>query len=87
VNKGAASVHCVDIRLIDHNGEEETMFRVRQTTCFGRVMNAYASRKGVHVSGLRFFLDGGGLSPDQTIADLDLEDGVRVDVFLAQTGC
>ena len=22
VNKGAASVHCVDIRLIDHNGEE-----------------------------------------------------------------
>jgi small ubiquitin-related modifier len=86
VNKGAASVHCVDIRLIDHNGEE-TMSRVRQTTRFGRVMRAYVSRTGAIAHDLRFLLYGEQIDPYQTIADLDLQDGDQVEVFLAQTGC
>ena len=86
--KGDAScVNIVNIRMKDWKNGEETMFRVRQTTPFGRIMDSFASHKGVNVAGLRFFFDDEQIDPDLTIADLDLEDGDQVDVFLAQTGC
>ena len=63
------------------------MYRVRITTPFGRIMNDYSGRKGVWKETLRFLLGGENIVPNQTIADLGLEDDDQVDVFLAQKGC
>jgi hypothetical protein len=83
----ASCVNIVTIRVKDHTGEE-IMFRVRNTTPFGRIINAYVSRKGViAVAKLRFLLHGRNIYPNQTIADLELEDNDQVDVVLAQIGC
>jgi len=79
-------VNIVIIRVKDQTGEE-TMFKVKNTTSFGRIMNAYANRKGVRAVDLRFLLDGEPIEPYQTIADLDLEDEDQVDCFLNRSGC
>jgi len=70
----------------DQTGEE-TMFKVKNTTSFGRIMNAYANRKGVRAVDLNFLLDGERIKPYQTIADLDLEDEDQVDCFLNRSAC
>lgn len=76
----------VNIRVKDQTGEE-TMFRVRNTTPFGRIIDAYASRKGVRAKDLGFLLDGDRIEPNQTIAGLDLEDDDQVDCMLIASGC
>ncbi len=43
------------------------------------MFNAYAKRKGVDVSPLRFLLDGNRIHPDQTPGDLELEDQDQID--------
>ena len=70
----------------DQTGEE-TMFKVKNTTSFGRIMNAYANRKGVRAVDLSFLLDGHRIEPYETIADLDLEDEDQVDCFLNRSAC
>jgi small ubiquitin-related modifier len=79
-------VNIVTFRVKDQTGEE-TMFKVKNTTSFGRIINAYANRKGVRAVDLSFLLDGHRIEPYQTIADLDLEDEDQVDCFLNQSGC
>jgi small ubiquitin-related modifier len=84
--KGEAAFTVLNIRVKDQTGEE-TMFRIKNTTSFGKIMNTYASRKGVRAGDLMFFLDGERIEPYQTIADLDLEDEDQVDCLLAWSGC
>jgi small ubiquitin-related modifier len=83
-NAGDDSV--VTIRVKDQNGEE-TMFKVKTSTRFGKIMHTYAIRKGVEVDSLRFLLDAERIGPNYTCAELGLEDEDQVDVILAQVGC
>lgn len=53
----------------DQNGEE-TVFKIKTTTRMSKVFDAYATRKGVEASQLRFFLDGERINGDHTPADL-----------------
>jgi hypothetical protein len=53
----------------------------------GCIMRAYAKLKGVDIHSLRFMLDGERLAPAETLAELGLEDGDKVNVDLAQGGC
>ena len=47
---------------------------------------AYAEKKGVDQSSLRFILDGQRVNDDASPSSLELEDGDQVDVFLEQQG-
>ena len=49
-------------------------------------MEAYAQRKGIQATSLRFMLDGELIKEDQTPKMLELEDNDQIDCFLAQTG-
>ncbi len=51
-----------------------------------KVFNAYAQRKGVQVTSLRFLLDGERVTGDQTPKMLELEDGDQIDAVLEQVG-
>mmetsp|Transcript_31401 Transcript_31401/g.70336 ORF Transcript_31401/g.70336 Transcript_31401/m.70336 type:complete len:181 (+) Transcript_31401:80-622(+) len=73
------------IRVKDQNGEE-TMFKIKKSTRLKKVFAAYAARKGVEASAMRFMLDGENIEPDSTPGDLDLEDNDQIDCFLAQVG-
>ena len=87
--KGTANVSCVNtvnICVKDLTGEK-TMYIVKNTTPFGSIMKAYARRKGVSASALRFLLDGEQIEPYQTIAGLDLNDEDQVDCILNASGC
>jgi small ubiquitin-related modifier len=73
------------IRLKELAGEE-TYFKVNPLTAMDRVFNAFAKRKGVAVTTLRFLLDGQRVNGDQAPYDLELEDQHQLDVVLVQTG-
>ena len=67
-------------------GLEETFFKVKKTTKMSKVFDAYASRKGVQASCLRFFLDGERINADQTPKQLEMEEQDQIDCLLEQTG-
>jgi small ubiquitin-related modifier len=51
-----------------------------------KIFNAYAVRKGVDPSSLRFLLDGDNVDPNQTPKMLELEDQDQIDCVLEQVG-
>ena len=51
-----------------------------------KVFDAYAQRKGVQSSSLRFLLDGDRIQADQTPKQLELEDQDQIDCVLEQVG-
>ena len=76
----------VTITLNDEAGEE-TLFKVKSQTAFGKIMNVYAARKGVHTTDLRFLLDGELISPCDMCVSLSIEEWDQVDVILVQCSC
>ena len=76
---------CSPLPLPSQNGEE-TQFKIKKTTKMGKVFKAYAERKGISQSTLRFLLDGERVADDQTAKMLELEDGDQIDAVLEQVG-
>ena len=71
--------------VADQNGAK-TFFKVRTTTPFSKVMKAYAKRKGVEVTSLRFSFEGQRITDTDTPVGLDMNDTDQIDVFQEQTG-
>ena len=74
------------ILLKDQMGEE-TMFKIKRSTSFSKIMTCYALRKGVEATSPKFLFDGEKNLPDDTGATLELEDGDKVDVMSNVCGC
>jgi len=55
-------------------GGEETHLKVKKTTKMAKIFNAYAQRKNVNRSSLRFLLDGDVVGDENTPKTLELED-------------
>ena len=66
---------------------EETPFKVKTTTKLEKVFNAFATRKGVAATDLRFLFSGVRVRGDQTPADIGMADGDQLDCMLVQQGC
>ena len=76
----------LNIRIRDQTGEE-TFFKVKKTTKLDKVFNAFATRKGVAASDLRFLFNGGRVSGEQTVADIGMEDDDQIDCMCRLSGC
>mgnify|MGYP002033634415 CR=1 FL=1 len=76
----------INIRIRDQTGEE-TFFKVKTTTKLDKIFNAYATRKGVAATDLRFLFSGVRVRGDQTPAGIDMEEGDMLDCMLEQGGC
>ena len=63
----------ITIRVKDQGGDE-TFFKVKKTTKMSKVFNAYAQRKGVSMTSLRFLIDGDRIDAAETPKSLELED-------------
>ena len=66
---------------------EEMFFKGKTTTKLDTFFNAYATRKGVAATSLRFLFDGSRVRGDQTPADIDMRDGDQLDCMCEQQGC
>ena len=64
----------------------KTFFKIRPDTKLGKVFGAYAKRRGVETTSLRFTWEGQRIHPDDTPAKLEIEEGDQIDVFQEQTG-
>ena len=61
-------------------------FKVRPTTKFQKVFDAYCQRKALEPNMVRFLVDGERIRWDQTPEDLDLDDGDVIDAMMEQVG-
>ena len=75
----------ITIRVKDQAGEE-IFFKVKNTTKMSKVFAAYAQRKSVQQTSLRFLLDGERINNDDTPKTLELEDQDQIDCLLEQYG-
>mmetsp|Transcript_5052 Transcript_5052/g.8285 ORF Transcript_5052/g.8285 Transcript_5052/m.8285 type:complete len:93 (-) Transcript_5052:172-450(-) len=75
----------ITLKVRDQSGEE-MFFKVKKTTKLGKMMDAYAKRRGVPSSSLRFQLDGERIKSEDTPKMLELEENDQIDVMLEATG-
>ena len=71
--------------IINQTGEE-TVFKIKTTTKMSKVFDAYAKRKGLDRTAIRFVLDGENVADFQTPKMLELEDQDQIDCLLEQVG-
>ena len=74
----------ITIRVKDQGGDE-TFFKVKKTTKMQKVFGAYAQRKGVAITSLRFLIDGDRIDPAETPKSLELEDQDQSKCHLSHT--
>lgn len=80
------------IRLRDQTGAE-TNYKIKTTTNLDKVFIAYAKRKGINATSLRFYVDGTRVNygREETPETILMENGVlvcdQIDVMLEQQGC
>ena len=75
----------LNLKVVTQDGNE-IFFKCKMTTPLERLMTAFCNRQGVAVNSVRFLFDGGRVSPMQTPAELEMEDGDVIDVMVEQQG-
>mmetsp|Transcript_1100 Transcript_1100/g.1531 ORF Transcript_1100/g.1531 Transcript_1100/m.1531 type:complete len:93 (-) Transcript_1100:208-486(-) len=75
----------LNLKVKSQDGNE-VFFKVKKTTTFKRVMEAYCGKVGADMGAVRFLFDGNRISPEQTPADLGMEDEDEIDAMVQQTG-
>lgn len=78
-------VATINIKVKDQTGDE-MLFKVKKTTKMSKIMEAYASRRGVGVDNLRFMYDGQRLNKEGTPKMMEMEEDDQIDVTLETVG-
>ena len=72
---------CHTIRVRDQGGDE-IFFKVKTTTLFSKLFDAYAKRQGIARTSLCFLFEGENIEPADTFQSLKLEDNCVFDVVV-----
>ena len=64
----------ISVKVKDQSGGE-VVFKIKPTTKFGRVLDAYCQKKAWDSGQVRFVFDGSRVRPEQTPEEIGLEDG------------
>lgn len=75
----------ITIKVKEGSGEEIS-FKVKKSTKMSKIMDAYANRRGVNVTSLRFMLDGQRVNANDTPKTLELDDGDVIEALVEQQG-
>ena len=84
-DKTTEDTNIINIKVVSQDGNE-IFFKLKRTTPFRKLMDAYANRTGAGLNTLRFLFDGQRMNEDQTPASLDMEDQDSIDVMIEQQG-
>lgn len=58
------------------------VFKVKPTTKFEKILNAFCNKKSVAYEAVRFVFDGTRVNPQSSPEDLGMDDGDTIDAFL-----
>jgi len=75
----------INLRVVTQH-KEELFFKVKESTKMGKLMDAFCKRKGCRSNSVRFTFDGKRIAATHTPAQLDMEDGDVIDVYLEMIG-
>mmetsp|Transcript_14836 Transcript_14836/g.58197 ORF Transcript_14836/g.58197 Transcript_14836/m.58197 type:complete len:90 (+) Transcript_14836:153-422(+) len=75
----------IQVRVNSQQGEP-LVFKIKQTTTFKKLMEAYCQRRGQSLSSVRFVFNGEQINGNQTPMDVGMEDEDVIDVMLEQVG-
>lgn len=75
----------LNIRCVAQD-RDEVCFRLKMTTPFQKMFDAYASQTKLNVASLRFLFDGTRINPTQSPGALKMEEGDTIDVYMEQVG-
>ena len=74
----------LNIKVVSNDGE--VYFKVRKTTPFLKLMNAFCTRQSKSMDSVKFLLNGQRINPTDTPESLDMDEGDTIDVVMQQTG-
>lgn len=74
------------INLKVSDGTAEIFFKIKKRAHMSRLMKAFCERQGKEMSSLRFLIDGTRILPENTPAELELEDGDTIEAHNEQLG-
>jgi small ubiquitin-related modifier len=80
-----ADPNTITLRVRDQHGDE-MFFKVKKDTKMSKIMDAYAQRKGISATSLRFTMDGDRIDAHDTPKMLELEENDQIDVMLETVG-
>ncbi len=75
----------VNIKVVNADGTE-VFFKIKKTTPFTKMFEAFAQRTGLPLQQIRFSFDGDRITSDLTAEKLKLEEGDVIDALVEQTG-
>ena len=64
----------------------EVVFKVKSSTLFGKLFDAYCDKKAVSRESVRFLIDGDRIKPEDTPGGIGLENGDMIDAMIMQVG-
>ena len=75
----------LEIKVTGQDGNEVN-FKIKSTAPLKKLMETYCDRQGKSMNAIRFMFDGQRIRPEQSPADLEMENGDSIDALLEQTG-
>lgn len=75
----------ISISVVNQSGQE-VFFKVRTTTLFKKIFEAYCQKLSIPTQSIRFLFDGSRINPEDSPESLNMEDNDVVDALLEQTG-
>mmetsp|Transcript_28470 Transcript_28470/g.32930 ORF Transcript_28470/g.32930 Transcript_28470/m.32930 type:complete len:108 (+) Transcript_28470:41-364(+) len=80
-----AADNYLNLKVKSQDGEE-VFFKIKKSTQFKKLMDAYCNRQQINPQNVRFLFDGERIAETQTPNELNMEDGDEIDVVIEQTG-
>jgi len=80
----AGQTEHLNIKVTD--GNNEVFFKIKRSTKFNKLMNAFCERQGKDPKATRFLFEGTKVKPDDTPDILEMQDGDQIEVFTEQIG-
>ena len=76
----------INISVADQSGGAPVQFRIKNTTPFRKLMDAYCKKLGLSKQAVRFTYDGRRLQDYDVPKACGVQDGDEIDVFQEQQG-
>ena len=76
----------INLFVADQNGGALVQFRIKKTTPFRKLLDAYCKKLGLSKQAVRFTFDGNRLREQDIPKACGVEDGDEIDVFQEQQG-
>merc|ERR1719384_580079 len=75
----------LNLKVLGQDGQA-VQFKIKRSTPFRKLINAYCDRCRLTSNTLRFMFDGNRISETATPKSMDMEEGNTIEVFTMQTG-